>query len=243
LDRRHYKHHSEHKRLQRCRSEHDQRCPNKRLLGILKRILERRLRLLSRTWRKTHVSGPIRRPGGLAAGCICAIAIGSCASNSVSATSQRQPQRAAIERYLSELEPIRLAVNRLLEGADPILGALHDRRIGASEASRRMGLLERRFAAYAVDVAAIDPATAQLHALNAGYADTYVFEDAYLSALVVDLRKGDLDDLPNTQAAQRAAIIRWRIALTVLARAAHAPLPADLQQAGRGEIAPSPTGS
>jgi hypothetical protein len=44
-------------------------------------------------------------------------------------------------------------------------------------------------------------------------------------------------------AAQRAAIIRWRIDLTVLARAADAPLPADLQQAGRGEIAPSPNGS
>lgn len=157
--------------------------------------------------------------------------------------SRQQPQRAAIEHYLNEVEPIRLAVNRLLEGADPILAAFHDRRIGAGEASRRMGLLERRFAAYAVDVAAIDPPTAQLHALNAGYAGTYVFEDAYLSALVVGLSEGDLEDLPNTQAVQRAAIIRWRIGLTVLARAAHAPLPADLRQAGRGEIAPSASGS
>jgi hypothetical protein len=46
-----------------------------------------------------------------------------------------------------------------------------------------------------------------------------------------------------TQAAQRAAIIRWRTDLTVLARAAGAALPADLQQAGRGEIAPVPNGS
>jgi hypothetical protein len=106
-----------------------------------------------------------------------------------------------------------------------------------------MGQLEQRFAAYAVDIAAVDPPTAELRALNAGYANTYVFEDAYLSALVAGLADGELTDLPNTQAAQRAAIIRWRIGLTVLARAANAPLPADLQQAGRGEIAPSPNGS
>jgi hypothetical protein len=103
--------------------------------------------------------------------------------------------------------------------------------------------LEQRFAAYAVDIAAVDPPTAQLRDLNVGYANTYVFEDAYLSALVAGLADGELTDLPNTQAAQRAAIIRWRIGLTVLARAADAPLPADIQQAGRGEIAPSPNGS
>jgi hypothetical protein len=187
--------------------------------------------------------GAIRRPGGLVATCICVIVLGGCASNNLSTASSQHPQRVAIKRYLSEVEPIRLAVNRLLEGADPILSAFHDRRIGTGEASRWMGLLERHFAAYAVDVAAIDPPTTRLHALNAGYADTYVFEDAYLSALVVGLSEGELDDLPNTQAAQRAAIIRWRIGLTVLARAAHAPLPADLQQAGRGEIAPSTSGS
>ena len=80
------------------------------------------------------------------------------------------------------------------------------------------------------------------HGLNAPYANTYVFEDAYLSALVAGLADDELTNLPNTQAAQRAAIIRWRIGLTVLARAADAPLRADLQQAGRGEIAPSPNG-
>jgi hypothetical protein len=106
-----------------------------------------------------------------------------------------------------------------------------------------MGELERRFAAYAVDIAAVVPPTAQLRALNAGYAETYVLEDAYLSALVAGLADGELRDLPDTQAAQRTAIIRWRIALAVLARAADAPLPADLQQAGRGEIAPTPDGS
>jgi hypothetical protein len=144
---------------------------------------------------------------------------------------------------MDEVEPIRLAVNKLLDRADPILKAFHDRRIAPSVAARQMGRLEQRFAAYAVDIATVDPPTAQLRALNVGYANTYVFEDAYLSALVAGLTDGELTNLPDTQAAQRAAIIRWRIGLTVLARAVDAPLPGDLQQAGRGEIAPSPNGS
>jgi hypothetical protein len=151
--------------------------------------------------------------------------------------------RSAIERYLGEVEPIRLGVNRLLDGADPILAAHAAGRIGNRLAARRMGELERRFAAYAVRIAAVHPADSRLCALNLPYAETYVFEDAYLSALTTGLAEGSLDRLPRTQAAQRAAIIRWRIALTVLAERAHAPLPADLQQAGRGEIAPSPEGS
>ncbi|MGA9284012.1 MAG: hypothetical protein WBV85_01065 [Solirubrobacteraceae bacterium] len=178
----------------------------------------------------------------LAVGCLCAVALSGCANQTGSATGTRRAQRAAIERYVGEVEPIRLAVNELLEGADPILEAFHDRRIATGEAARRMGQLEQRFAAYAVDIAAVDPPTTQLRALNTGYADTYIFEDAYLSALGAGLADNKLADLPDTQAAQRAAIIRWRIGLTVLARAADAPLPADLQQAGRGEIAPSPEG-
>jgi hypothetical protein len=106
-----------------------------------------------------------------------------------------------------------------------------------------MGALERRFAAYTVDMAAIQPVTAQLRAVNAPYAHTYIFEDSYLSALTTGLAEGDLDSLPDTQSEQRAAIIQRRTGLTVLARAADAPLPADLQEAGRGEIAPSPDGS
>ncbi len=187
--------------------------------------------------------GVTRRTRALAASCLCTVALGGCASQTGSAPSAQRAGRAAIERYMGEVEPIRLAVNKLLGGADPILEAFHDRRIAPGEAARRMGQLEQRFAAYAVDIAAVDPPTVQLRALNAGYANTYVFEDAYLSALVAGLADGELTDLPNTQAAQRAAIIRWRIGLTVLARAADAPLPADLQQAGRGEIAPSPDGS
>jgi hypothetical protein len=106
-----------------------------------------------------------------------------------------------------------------------------------------MGRLERRFAAYTVHIAAVDPPSAQLRALNAPYAETYVLEDAYLRALTTGLADGDLKHLPDTQDAQRAAIIRWRTRLTLLADSARAPLPADLQQAGRGEIAPSPRGS
>jgi hypothetical protein len=66
---------------------------------------------------------------------------------------------------------------------------------------------------------------------------------AYLSALVNGLAERDFRGLPDTQAAQRAAIIDWRTGLTVLARKWRAPLPADLQRAGRGEIAPSPGAS
>ena len=180
----------------------------------------------------------------LAASCLCAVALAGCASRKTgSPVTAQHAQRSAIELYLREVEPIRIAVNHLLEGADPILEAFHDRRVTPGEAARRMGRLEQRFAGYAVHIAAVDPPTAQLRALNAGYANTYVFEDAYLSALVAGLAHGELSDLPNTQAAQRAAIIRWRIGLTVLARAADAPLPANLQQAGRGEIAPSPNES
>ena len=144
---------------------------------------------------------------------------------------------------MAQVEPIRLAVNRLLEGADPILAAFRDGHIRAASAAARMAVLERRFALFTVDVAAIHPATPTLRELHSEYAGTYVLEDSYLSALASGLASGELGDLPNTQAAQRATIIRWRTGLEVLAREAHLSLPSDLQQAGRGEIAPSPTGS
>jgi hypothetical protein len=57
------------------------------------------------------------------------------------------------------------------------------------------------------------------------------------------VRRRDRVREPKQAGAQRATIIRWRIGLTILAQAADAPLPADLQQAGRGEIAPSLNGS
>jgi hypothetical protein len=179
----------------------------------------------------------------IAALLLSTLALCGCGSHATSIVARQRARRAAIERYLREVEPIRLAVNKLLEGADPILGAFHSRRISPAEAARRMGELERRFALYTVDIAAVDPPSRQLRTLNGGYAATYVLEDAYLSALVSGLSEREFSDLPNTQAEQRAAIIRWRTGLTVIARAAGAPLPGDLQQAGRGEIAPSPTGS
>ena len=54
---------------------------------------------------------------------------------------------------------------------------------------------------------------------------------------------GDFGNLPDTQDQQRLAIIEWRVQLQLAAAQAGYPLPADIQQAGRGEIAPSPAGS
>lgn len=147
-----------------------------------------------------------------------------------------------LKGYLAQVEPIRLGVNRLLEAADPILAAFRGHVIGRATAAQRMDLLERRFAQYTVAIAAVRPRSPALRRLHAEYAHTYVLEDAYLSALASGLASGELSGLPDTQAAQRAAIVGWRTGVTVMARAAHVSLPLDLQQAGRGEIAPSPFG-
>jgi hypothetical protein len=144
---------------------------------------------------------------------------------------------------VTRVEPLRLAVNRLLTRADPILAGFSTRRLGSSAATRRMGALEWRFAQFAVAINAIRPETPALRALHAKYAATYALEDSYLSALVTGLRHHDLSDLPRTAAAQRSAVIEWRIGLMVLAQRSGTTLPIDLQQAGRGEIAPSPEGS
>ena len=173
---------------------------------------------------------------------LAVIVLIGCGGDAHSPAERAASLRAALQRYLVQVEPVRIAVNRLLEGADPILGTYRRQRISAARASARMSALERRFAAYTVDIAAIRPEDA-LRRLHAEYAQTYVLEDAYLSAMASGLAQRDLGNLPNTQAAQRAAIIRWRTGLTVLACTAGFVLPADLQQAGRGEIAPSPDGS
>jgi hypothetical protein len=68
-------------------------------------------------------------------------------------------------------------------------------------------------------------------------------EDSYLSTLASDLNEGDFDNLPDTQDQQRLAIIVWRTQLQIVARRDHVRLPADIEQAGRGEIAPSLSGS
>jgi hypothetical protein len=197
------------------------------------------------TRRASSTTQPRHTPVRLLAAALAltAATLGGCGGGSASGSVSIQRERAALVSYLQQVEPIRLAVNRLLEGADPILLAYRDGRISSRQASLRMGALERRFAAYTVDMGALQPATAQLRTLNAPYAHTYILEDAYLSALTTGLAARNLDGLPNTQAAQRAAIIQWRTDLTVLALRTRLDLPGDLQAAGRGEIAPSPGGS
>jgi hypothetical protein len=189
----------------------------------------------------THVA---RRWAAVAATAVIAALLAGCGgAGGASGATRLLQQRRALSDYLREIEPPRLAVNKLLEGADPILSGYARHRLSPARAAQRMGALERRFAAYAVQVAAIEPQTARLRALQQTYAHTYVLEDSYLSALTSGLATRKLDNLPDTQAAQRAAIIEWRIGLTVLARRVSLALPADLQRAGRGEIAPAPGGS
>jgi hypothetical protein len=103
--------------------------------------------------------------------------------------------------------------------------------------------MERRFAARTVEMDTIAPANPALARINAPYAHTYVLEDTYLAALASGLADHDVGDLPDTQNQQREAIIAWRTALQVAAARVGYVLPADIQQAGRGEIAPGVTGS
>jgi len=185
----------------------------------------------------------LTRAGLLLLASTVASVLAGCAAAASSHPGGAVRDRSALQSYLREIEPPRLAVNRLLSQADPILRAYRDGRATPAQAAARMDRLERRFAAYAVDVAAVQAGVPELQRLQSAYAHTYVLEDAYLSALVAGLAERDLDNLPNTQASQRAAIIGWRTGLTVLAHDWGVRLPADLQQAGRGEIAPSPGGS
>ena len=181
-----------------------------------------------------------RRSGALSAAIVLCLSAAGCGSGA--RAEAPGSTRAALQQYLRQVEPIRLAVNRLLEGADPILAALHEHRVNAHVAGARMDRLERRFADFTVQIALIEPRLPKLAALHAEYAQTYLLEDAYLSALANGISNGELGGLPDTQAEQRASIIGWRTGLTVLARRARLSLPADLQAAGRGEIAPSPRG-
>ena len=151
-------------------------------------------------------------------------------------------QAEALHTYVARIEPLRLAVNDLLDRADPILEAYREHRIGPRAAQRRFGQLERRFAAYATRVALVRP-PAEIRRAALAYAHTYVLEDSYLSALAAALPERSFDELPHTAERQRRAIVAWRIRLEVAARRLGVRLPADLQQAGRGEIAPSPAGS
>jgi hypothetical protein len=183
-----------------------------------------------------------RRPSTsrLSAGLGVAVAVfaAGCGSSSHGHASSTV-SAADLSSYVKAVEPIRLGVNKLLEGADPILDGYRDKRITPVQASRWFARLESTFAGFAVraqEVVAPDPTLA---AINAPYAHTYFLEDSYLATLASDLREGDFDNLPNTQDAQRLAIVEWRIKLQVIADRLHVTLPADVQQAGRGEIAPA----
>jgi hypothetical protein len=174
---------------------------------------------------------------------VTAIFTGCGRSDSSSSSSSSSSSRSQLEAYLAQVEPIRLQVNRLLDGADPILSAYAEHRLGAGMAQRRIDSLERRFAADALRIAEVHSVPPALRSVQASYAHTYVLEDAYLSALAAALSERRFDELPDTQSRQRAAIVAWRIGLEDLADRLGVRLPADIQAAGRGEIAPSPTGS
>ncbi len=192
------------------------------------------------SWFQSHhrfgrVAAAIAALLGVAA--LLGCAAGSGGANSASSGS------AALRRYLAQVEPIRLAVNKLLDGADPTLIAYGHHRLSRSVAQRRIGSLERRFGAYTVQINGLASAPAPMRAAQRAYAHTYVLEDAYLSALVAAIPGRSFQRLPNTQNAQRTAIIAWRTRLEVLAERLGMSLPADIDAAGRGEIAPSPLGS
>jgi hypothetical protein len=169
----------------------------------------------------------------------CALALIPLGCGSDTSTADR---RQELEDYVAKVQPIRLGINELLDKADPILGAYADGRIGAGEAKRRMGAIEARVAAYAVQIAEVEPVPDELRAVQDAYAHTFILQDTYLSTLVAAIPSRSFDELPHFQDAQRAAIIAWRTRLQVLADRWGATLPANLQIAGRGEISPSPTG-
>jgi hypothetical protein len=171
--------------------------------------------------------------GALLAGC----------GGGAGSTASGPPSAADIRTYVAQVERFRLPVNHLLGGADPILEGFRTHAITPQQAGDQMSALEQHFATYVVAAEAVSPPNAALRKLNAPYANTYYLEDNYLSVLAADLPNGTFDGLPDTQNAQRLAIIEWRTQLQVVADAAGVRLPADLQQAGRGEIAPSLTGS
>jgi hypothetical protein len=148
-----------------------------------------------------------------------------------------------LRAYLAAVEPIRLGVNQLLNGADPVLEGYRNKKLSGMQASVRMGALEQTFERYTVEINALEREDPVLRSINVPYAHTFILEDSYLNALVNGLAGGELSNLPNTQNDQRAAIIEWRVQLEILGRRLHVALPADLQQAGRGEIAPQVSGS
>ena len=170
-----------------------------------------------------------------------ALALAGCGQPRAAAATA--PSASALKAYLATIEPIRLIVNDLLENADPVIDAYREHDLTGAQAAAEMGSLEQTFAAYTVDINAVHPADPTLAAINAPYAHTFILEDSYLNALVTGLAENDVGDLPGTQNDQRIAIIEWRVQLEIVAKKVGVILPTDLQQAGRGEIAPSVSGA
>jgi hypothetical protein len=190
----------------------------------------------------TRTKSPTRIPSVAAAIAAAALAVvvAGCGGSGNDPTQARE--RHDLMSYVRQIEPLRLDVNKLLDGADPILGGYDERRLTAAEAQRRMERLERRFARYVTEVAAVKPVPPLLKAAQRAYAHTYVQEDAYLRALVAALPARRWDSLPRTEPQQRRALVAWRAAVALEAARLNVPLPADLAVAGRDEIAPSPVG-
>ena len=167
----------------------------------------------------------------VAAGC------GSAGSNDAPRPAEQQAFRA----YVRAIEPLRHGVDRLLDGADPILSGYREHRLSAAAAARTLRQLERRFMGFENAVAAVRNAPPDLVAPQHAYAHTYVLEDRYLRALIAVLPSRQWDRLPRYEDRQRRTLVAWREAMALEAARVQVPLPNDIQIAGRGEIAPSPT--
>ena len=166
-----------------------------------------------------------------------------CATAGATSANPSSVPAPALRSYVAQVEKVRLPVNAMLEGTDPIIEAFNDHQVTPAQASLEMNNLEERFAGYVLAMQEILPSNKALARANKPYADTYYLEDNYLSTLASDLNEGDFENLPNTQDQQRLDIIVWRTQMELLAKGDGVKLPADIQQAGRGEIAPSLSGS
>lgn len=205
-----------------------------RYIAVIPRILNEWAPTAARPAATVTEAVSVRKHAALAAA-VAALVVTACGPSSVSVSSLRS--------YLAAVEPVRLGVNRLLENADPVIAGYRDHHLSGEQGATVMGRLEQSFARYMVEINGLQPSDAMLAAINAPYAHTYILEDAYLNALASGLSNGDLSSLPDTQSEQRDAIIEWRVQLELLAQQLSLALPADLQQAGRGEMAPSVSGS
>jgi hypothetical protein len=165
-----------------------------------------------------------------------------CGGGSSASNSSQAQERQALTSYVSQIEPLRLGVDKLLEGADPILGGYREHRLTTTEAQRRLTRLERRFATYMREVAAVKPVPPNMVGAQRAYAHVYRQTDAYLRALIAALPRRDWRGLPHFEPSQRRALVAWRAKLAIQAARLHVALPTDVDIVGRDEIAPSPLG-